>query len=99
MPDKSRMPSRVSPELNLFDKFASTTSSLVRKAPFFAAAVGVVLAWLIDGIARIVVIGPRAFLDQSYQLQINIVTTVVTFLLVALLQNTQSRWRQPSNKS
>ena len=35
--------------------------------------------------------GPRAFLDQTYQLQINTVTTVITFLLVALLQNTQAR--------
>ena len=34
---------------------------------------------------------PSTFLDQTYQLQINTLTTIVTFLLVALLQNTQTR--------
>lgn len=38
-----------------------------------------------------ILFGPEAFIDQTYQLQINTVTTVVTFLLVALLQNTQAR--------
>lgn len=35
--------------------------------------------------------GWSAFLDQSYQIQINTLTTIITFLLVALLQNTQAR--------
>ena len=35
--------------------------------------------------------GISAFLDDKFQLQINTTTTIITFLLVALLQNSQSR--------
>lgn len=88
---QDRMPSSVSDALSPFDRFATATGRLVSRAPFFALAVGIVVAWLAEGLVKIVVQGPRSFLDQSYQLQINTVTTVITFLLVALLQNTQAR--------
>jgi low affinity Fe/Cu permease len=77
------MPSDVSPGLTLFDRFASAASRLVAGASFFALCVVLVVVWL-----------PSYFLFQSvdtWQLIINTVTTIVTFLLVALLQNTQSR--------
>ena len=86
-----RLPSSVSGRLGLFDRFATKVGHLVSRAPFFAAAVAIVIAWLIEGIFKMAAEGPRAFLDQTYQLQINTVTTVITFLLVALLQNTQAR--------
>ena len=86
-----RLPSSVSDRLGLFDRFASGVGRLVSRAPFFAAAVAIVVAWLIEGAFKVAAEGPRAFLDQTYQLQINTVTTVITFLLVALLQNTQAR--------
>ncbi len=86
------MPSRVSDKVGFFDRFASATSGLVSRAPFFAFAVVLVVAWLIEGVVRVIVIGKAsAFLDEVYQLQINPLTTIVTFLLVALLQNTQTR--------
>jgi low affinity Fe/Cu permease len=85
------MPSSVSRRLGLFDRFASATDRLVSKAPFFAFAVLLVVAWLVEGAVLVSASGPSAFVDQKYQLQINTVTTVVTFLLVALLQNTQTR--------
>jgi low affinity Fe/Cu permease len=85
------MPSSVSPGLNGFDRLATGVGSFVSRAPFFAAAVGIVLAWLVEGVIRMIAKGPSAFGDQAYQLQINTVTTVVTFLLVALLQNTSAR--------
>jgi len=85
------MPSSVSPDLGPFDRFASAAGRLVSQAPFFAFAVLMVAAWLLEGAARVAMSGPKAFLDQVYQLQINTATTVVTFLLVALLQNGQSR--------
>lgn len=91
MSNKSNMPSSVSKDLDFFDRFASHAGALVSRAPFFAAAVALVLAWLIEGGVLVALSGPRAFINQSYQLQINTVTTVVTFLLVALLQNTQTR--------
>ena len=86
-----RLPSSVSDRLGLFDRFASAVGRLVSRAPFFAAAVAIVVAWLIEGAFKMAAEGPRAFLDQTFQLQINTVTTVITFLLVALLQNTQAR--------
>lgn len=86
-----RMPSSVSRHLGPFDRFATATAQLVSRAPFFVAAVLLVVAWLAEGAVLVVASGPSAFVDQSFQLQINTVTTVVTFLLVALLQNTQSR--------
>jgi len=86
-----RMPSSVSHHVGLFDRFASATGRLVSQAPFFAFAVLMVVAWLVEGAVRVALSGPKAFLDQVYQLQINTATTVVTFLLVALLQNTQTR--------
>lgn len=86
-----RMPSSVSDRLGLFDRFASGVGRLVSRAPFFAAAVAIVVAWLIEGAFKMAAEGARAFLDQTFQLQINTVTTVITFLLVALLQNTQAR--------
>lgn len=85
------LPSSVSDQLGLFDRFATAVGRLVSRAPFFAAAVAIVVAWLIEGAVLVAAKGPNAFLDQTYQLQINTVTTVITFLLVALLQNTQAR--------
>lgn len=86
------MPSRVADTVGFFDRFASAASRLVSRAPFFAFAVLLVVAWLMEGVIRVIVTGkPSEFLDEVYQLQINTLTTIVTFLLVALLQNTQTR--------
>ena len=86
-----RMPSSVSPHLTIFDRFATSVGRFVSRAPFFGGSVLLVVAWLAEGGVLMAIKGPKAFVDQSYQLQINTVTTVVTFLLVALLQNTQAR--------
>jgi Low affinity iron permease len=67
----------------LFDRFAEASSDYVSRAPFFAACVLLVLVWL-----------PSYFLIrnvEAWQLVINSATTIVTFLLVALLQNTGRR--------
>jgi low affinity Fe/Cu permease len=85
------MPSEIDAHLGLFDRFAGAAGTLVSRAPFFAASVLLVALWLIEGGIRIAAGGFKAFLDQTYQLQINTLTTIITFLLVALLQNTQTR--------
>ncbi|MEA2550891.1 MAG: hypothetical protein QOE25_660, partial [Actinomycetota bacterium] len=36
----------------------------------------------------------HGFLDSQYQLEINTTTTIITFLMVALLQNSQTRTDQ-----
>ena len=67
----------------LFDRFAGRCSDFVSGAPFFAFCVLLVVLW-----------APAYFLVgnlDAYQLVINTPTTLITFLLVALLQNTQKR--------
>ncbi len=67
---------------SFFDRFAGRSADFVSRAPFFAACV------------LLVVWAPSYLLVgnfDTYQLLINTPTTIVTFLLVALLQNTQKR--------
>lgn len=72
-----------------FTTFASRASNLVAKPWFFAFCLLLVIVWL-----------PSYFALQSidtWQLIINTVTTIVTFLLVALLQNDQERFQKSVN--
>jgi low affinity Fe/Cu permease len=66
-----------------FDRFAERASDVVSHAAFFIACVALVLVW----VPSIVVIRNV----DTWQLLINTATTIVTFLLVALLQNSQRR--------
>lgn len=78
-----RLPSEITEDLGAFDRFADVASRLVSRAPFFAACVLLVAIW-----------APSYFVFHdvdTWQLIINTATTIVTFLLVALLQNTQHR--------
>jgi low affinity Fe/Cu permease len=77
------MPSDVSPEVGVFDRFADTASKLFSKPWFFAFCLLIVLLWA----PSFLVIGNI----DTWQLIINTTTTIVTFLMVALLQNTQTR--------
>jgi low affinity Fe/Cu permease len=76
-------PSGVSADLSVFDRFAGHASRFASRAPFFAFCVILVVVW-----------APSYFLLRdvdTWQLIINTLTTIVTFLLVALLQNSQYR--------
>jgi Low affinity iron permease len=82
-PNPSVMPTGASATLGLFDRFASATAELVGRAAFFGFCVLLVVVW-----------APTFFLFRSvdtWQLIINTVTTIITFLMVALLQNSQTR--------
>lgn len=77
------MPSDITADLSVFDRFATRSSGFVSRAWFFMLCVVLVVLW-----------APSILLLRStdtWQLIINTVTTIVTFLLVALLQNTQKR--------
>lgn len=66
-----------------FDRFAESAAGFVSHAPFFAACLLLVVIW-----------APSYWLFSdvdTWQLIINTVTTIITFLLVALLQNSQRR--------
>ena len=78
-----RMPSQVSDRVGLFDRFAGAAALVASRATFFAFCVLLVVIWL-----------PSYFLLNdldTWQLIINTATTIVTFLMVALLQNSQTR--------
>lgn len=77
------MPSGVVGKLSVFDRFDTATSNFTSRAVFFVACVIIVVVW-----------APSFLVLQNidtWQLIINTITTIVTFLLVALLQNTQKR--------
>ena len=89
------MPSDVSSRIGFFDRFAGLAAKLASRAPFFAFCLLLVILWLVQGVTLIVSKGSfHAFLDSQYQLEINTTTTIVTFLMVALLQNSQTRTDQ-----
>lgn len=68
---------------NIFERLASSVDRLTARPVAFAAACGLVLAWAVTG--------PVFGFSDTWQLVINTGTTVVTFLMVFLLQNSQSR--------
>ena len=91
-PARLLKPSDVSSRVGFFDRFAGLTAQMASRAPFFACCLLLVLIWLIQGVIRILAEGSfSAFLDGQYQLEINTTTTIITFLMVALLQNSQTR--------
>jgi low affinity Fe/Cu permease len=89
------LPSQVSAEVGFFDRFAGWAAGLASRAPFFAFCLLLVTIWLIQGAAIVISTGSfTKFLGATYQLEINTTTTIITFLMVALLQNSQTRENQ-----
>jgi low affinity Fe/Cu permease len=66
-----------------FHKMARGTSTAVGRPKSFFLAVAVIVAWAISG--------PFFRFSDTWQLIINTGTTIVTFLMVFLIQNTQNR--------
>jgi low affinity Fe/Cu permease len=67
----------------LFGEFASRVAVLVGSPWAFLAAAGTIALWVMSG--------PAFHYSDSWQLVINTGTTIVTFLMVFLIQNTQNR--------
>ena len=68
---------------SLFTRLAASTASAAGKPTTFAVAVGTILAWGLSG--------PVFGFSDTWQLVINTGTTIITFLMVFLIQNTQNR--------
>jgi low affinity Fe/Cu permease len=66
-----------------YSRFAKNTAHFCGRPRVFTLAVGVIVAW--------VVTGPIFGFSDTWQLVINTGTTIVTFLMVFLIQNTQNR--------
>ena len=66
-----------------FRVFARRSSMILGSAWAFAGAVLVILVWIFTG--------PTFHFSDTWQLIINTATTIITFLMVFLIQNTQNR--------
>jgi low affinity Fe/Cu permease len=66
-----------------FRVFARRSSRILGSAWAFGGAVVVIAVWLITG--------PTFHFSDTWQLIINTATTIITFLMVFLIQNTQNR--------
>ncbi len=77
------MPSDVSERVGAFDRFAGVSARVASRALFFTFCVLLVVVW-----APTILVLRNI---DTWQLIINTVTTIVTFLMVALLQNSQTR--------
>ena len=66
-----------------FTRFAKATARYAGRPATFAAAVAVIVGWGASG--------PLFHFSDTWQLVINTGTTIVTFLMVFLIQNTQNR--------
>src|SRR4030095_12711038 len=66
-----------------FTRFAKTSARAAGRPAAFIAASLVILGWVLSG--------PVFHFSDTWQLVINTATTIVTFLMVFLIQNTQNR--------
>ena len=66
-----------------FTRLAKATSRVTGRPAAFIVAGGVILAWLVTG--------PLFRFSDTWQLVINTGTTIITFLMVFLIQSTQNR--------
>ncbi|MER2249712.1 low affinity iron permease family protein [Methylorubrum podarium] len=66
-----------------FTAFSSSIARAAGKPLTFGASIAVILAWAVSG--------PVFHYSDTWQLIINTGTTIVTFLMVFLIQNTQNR--------
>src|SRR5881396_1355907 len=68
---------------DIFTRFTSWASAMLGRPWVFMLALGVLLVWAISG--------PLLGFSDTWQLVINTGTTIVTFLMVFIIQNTQNR--------
>jgi low affinity Fe/Cu permease len=68
---------------HMFERFASAATRFTGSVPAFALALGIILTWGITG--------PIFHFSDTWQLVINTGTTIVTFLMVFLIQQTQNK--------
>ena len=66
-----------------YSNFAKSTAHFCGRPRVFALAVGVIVVWILTG--------PLFAFSDTWQLVINTGTTIITFLMVFLIQNTQNR--------
>jgi low affinity Fe/Cu permease len=73
----------VLPPTSTFDRLAKWAARVTGRPTAFLLAAGVIVGWLVTG--------PIFQFSDTWQLVINTGTTIVTFLMVFLIQNSQNR--------
>jgi low affinity Fe/Cu permease len=68
---------------NMFRRFAAAAACAMGRPWAFTSAAGLILVWAASG--------PLFDFSDTWQLVINTGTTIITFLMVFLIQNTQNR--------
>lgn len=68
---------------DIFSRFTTNVSSVLGHAWVFITALAVLVLWAISG--------PLLGFSDTWQLIINTSTTIITFLMVFIIQNTQNR--------
>jgi low affinity Fe/Cu permease len=66
-----------------FERFASAATRFTGSVPAFALALAIIVAWAVTG--------PIFKFSDTWQLAINTGTTIVTFLMVFVIQQTQNK--------
>ncbi len=70
-------------EPGLFIRFSHTVAKVAGKPVTFVAAFALIVLWAVSG--------PIFHFSETWQLVVNTATTIITFLMVFVLQNTQNR--------
>lgn len=68
---------------NLFERFANAATKFTGSSPAFLIALGIVILWGVTG--------PLFNYSENWQLVINTGTTIITFLMVFLIQKAQNK--------
>src|SRR6059058_5145948 len=71
------------PDKNTFEKLSTVLSRKAGSTPAFILALLIILAWL--------ALGPLFHYSDTWQLVINTGTTIITFLMVFLIQRSQNK--------
>jgi low affinity Fe/Cu permease len=81
--DQNKLPQASDRVSVLFSRFATSAARIAGKPVAFAIATASIITWAFTG--------PLFGFSDTWQLIINTSTTIVTFLMVFLIQNTQNR--------
>jgi low affinity Fe/Cu permease len=70
-------------KISLFERFSNAATRFTGSSPAFIAAVAIVVIWAVSG--------PIFNYSETWQLVINTGTTIITFLMVFLIQKAQNK--------
>lgn len=73
-----------------FERFSQKISDVVGSPYWFVFSISLVIIWIMSG--------PLMEWSENWQLVINTTTTILTFLMMALLHSSQSKWEDRMEK-